>query len=96
MRKNGRFGTVAVLSALVVALAVLNVAQLALTPRQAAGEDGPASDVSKYRGGERAEMTDALKALDETSKAVLEEIKGLRADVTGGKVQVQVVTPPQE
>jgi hypothetical protein len=97
MQKKSNFGPVAVLSALVVVLAVANVVQMAMTPQAAVGQQpGASTDVSKYRGGERAEMTDALKDLDGTVKQLLDEVKGLRADMTSGKVQVQVVKPAEE
>ena len=84
---------VAVLTVLVVVLAVLNLVQMAMTPSSASAESAAKpklGDVSKYRGGERAATTDAVKAVNATLQEVLVEIKGMRADLTAGKLSVRI------
>jgi hypothetical protein len=97
LRSSG--GRFAVLTVLVAVLAALNVVQLAMTPRMASGGSAKPTakvrDVAAYRGAERAAVTDAIKVLDGTTRELLTEIQGLRADLTGGKVRVRVVAPEE-
>lgn len=92
-------GQVTVLTALVVVLAVLNVVQLAMSPGSAVADPGSATskvrDLSKYRGGERSATTDAVKEVNETLKQVLAEMKGLRGDLTAGKLAVRIAKPAE-
>ena len=94
--QTGRF---VLLSALVVVLAGLNVLQMAMTPRTAAGSPGQTREdkVAKFQKFKPArtgmETVEAINTLNQTAKEVLAELKALRADLAAGKLQVQVAKP---